>query len=161
VSSPNIVDGQYDTKATNPENPKDRVAGKKLPFGLIPSTALIELELAFLEGALKYGRYNWRVAGVSTSVYRAAMERHMRSWWEGENVDPSTKIKHLGNLMACCAILIDAEACSKLHDDRPPSAPVGDMIRAAEERVAHLKELFKDFNPKQYTIADTPCDSAQ
>jgi hypothetical protein len=57
--------------------------------------------------------------------------------------------------MACCAILIDAEVCGKLRDDRPPKAPVSDQIDRLSEVVGHLKELFKDENPYQYTIKDS------
>ena len=136
-------------------NPKDDIGSKKLNVGLVPDVVKIETALAFTEGALKYGRFNWRVAGVRSSIYRDAMERHMMKWWNGEDKDPVTKVKHLASIIACCGILLDAELCDKLNDDRPPYAPVGKLIDSTDEITAHLTELFKDHNPKQYTINDT------
>lgn len=137
-----------DTKATNP---KDAFGSAKLAVGLAPDTAINEMALAFLEGALKYGRFNWRIAGVRASIYNDALERHRQKWWNGENRDPATRVKHLANLMACAAILIDSEICGMLTDDRPPVAPVGVQHDELTVHVAHLKEMFKDHHPTQYT----------
>lgn len=142
---------------TKPTNPKDLIGSKKLMLGLVPDTITAHVALAFLEGALKYGRYNWRIAGVRSSIYNDAMERHRAKWWNGENADPATRVRHLANIIACAGILLDAELCGMLNDDRPPAAPIGDFIdREACDVAAHLRELFKDHSPKQYTIADLP-----
>jgi hypothetical protein len=140
--------------ATKPTNPKDVVGSKKLMLELVPDTVLVEVSLAFLEGALKYGRFNWRVAGVRSSIYRAALGRHLAKWWNGEDRDQATKVKHLASAIACLAILLDAELVGKLTDDRPPSAPIGKLIEDNEKIAEHLRELFKGFDPHQYTIGD-------
>lgn len=147
-----------DTKATNP---KDAFGSAKLAVGLVPDTAVNEMALAFLEGALKYGRFNWRIAGVRASIYNDALERHRQKWWNGENRDPVTRVKHLANLMACAAILIDAELCGMLTDDRPPRAPVGAQHDELIKSVAHLKELFKDHAPTQYTEREHGVNSSR
>lgn len=138
-------------------NPKDAIGSTKLDFGLVPDTGDAHVALAFLEGALKYGRYNWRIAGVRASIYHAAQRRHMAKWWNGEDKDPKTRVLHLANARACIDILLDAALCGKLTDDRPPSARRlsrlidRDTLRAA----AHLRKLFKNHNPKQFTIKDS------
>lgn len=137
-----------------PTNPKDIVGSGKLPLELVPDTIEAEVALSFLEGALKYGRFNWRIAGVRSSIYYAAMKRHMKKWWNGEDADRDTRIKHLASVIACAGILLDAELCGRLTDDRPPRAPISDLIDGMDDRIAHLKALFKDRNPRQYTIAD-------
>lgn len=137
-----------------PTNPKDAIGSAKLPLELVPDTAVAYLATAFLEGALKYGRYNWRAAGVRSSIYAAALRRHEKKWWNGEDADPKTRVHHLASVMACCAILLDADTCGKLTDDRPPKTDMGKLIDALEATSAHLRELFKDHTPKQYTIAD-------
>jgi len=139
---------QTDLKETNP---KEAFGEAKMPLGLAPDTAITELNLAFLEGALKYGQYNWRIAGVKASTYNRAMERHRKKWWNGQDRDPSTRVRELASVMACCAILIDAEFCGKLTDDRPPRADMERVLREAADVAAHLKQLFKDHNPPQYT----------
>jgi hypothetical protein len=143
---------KYDMKLTNP---KDAIGSSKLPLGLAPDTIEVEVALAYLEGALKYGRFNWRVAGVRASIYRAALGRHLAKWWNGQAEDPKTRVKHLASIIACAGILLDAELCGKLNDDRPPSAPISDLIDGYEDRVKHLKEMFKSHNPKHYTIEDS------
>lgn len=137
-----------------PSNPKDIIGSGKLPVGLVPDVVTAEASLAFLEGALKYGRYNWRVAGVRASVYNDAIERHRKRWWNGENRDRKTRIKHLASIIASCGILLDAELCGRLTDDRPPSVDMSQVIDV-DDQIAYLKELFKDHSPKQYTIEDT------
>jgi hypothetical protein len=136
-------------------NPKDAIGSTKLPLNLIPDTALVHMSLAFLEGALKYGTSNWRIAGVRASIYISAYERHTKKWKNGQSADPKTRIHHLGSAMACLAILLDAELAGKLNDDRPPSVPLEKLIDDSEETVRHLMDLFKDHNPRHYTIADT------
>lgn len=141
-----------DTKDTNP---KDAIGTTKLDMGLIPDSALVELALAFTEGALKYGRYNWRIAGVRASIYNAAIHRHRAKWWSGEDQDSKTRVKHLASIMACCAILIDAEQANLLTDDRPPrDEALSRQVDSAETHVRFLRDMFRDFNPHQYTIAD-------
>ena len=138
-----------------PTNPKDAIGQTKLPMDLIPETAVAAMTLSFLEGALKYGKFNWRAKGVRASIYYSAMRRHMSKWMNGEDCDQETKVPHLASVMACCAIILDADACGKLNDDRAPRAPVSEYIDQQKEIVAHLKELFKDENPHQYTIKDS------
>ena len=54
---------------TKDTNPKDAIGCKKVPIHVIPFQVLNEVGLALLEGSLKYGAYNWRVAGVRASIY--------------------------------------------------------------------------------------------
>lgn len=144
-----------DTKPTNTDNPKDAIGKTKLPMDIVPDTALAELATAFLEGALKYGRFNWRAKGVRASIYVAALKRHLAKWYNGEDEDETTTVNHLASVMACAAIILDAQVCGKLNDDRPPRAPAREHIDGMAKKVKHLAELFKDHNPHQYTIADS------
>lgn len=142
-------------KVTKDTNPKDAIGSTKLDLGLVPDTLIVYAAMSFLEGALKYGRFNWRIAGVRASIYNAALTRHQMDWWNGEDTDPVTRVHNLASIIACAGILLDAELCGKLTDDRPPRAPVAELIDHAPGLVAHLKDLFKDYNPHQYTIEDS------
>ncbi len=139
-----------------PTNPKDAIGVSKVPMHLVPGSAKAHLAMAFLEGALKYGKYNWRVAGVRTSIYLDAIERHLEKYKNGENFDQRTRVAHLGSIMACCAIILDADLVGKLNDDRPPRAPVSELLDGFGGHIKHLQELFKDESPHQYTIEDGP-----
>lgn len=143
------------SKPTNTDNPKDAIGKTKLPMDLVPDTAIAELTTAFLEGALKYGRFNWRIKGVRASIYVAALKRHLAKWYNGEDEDAETTVNHLASVMACAAIILDAQVCGKLNDDRPPRAQVSKHIDKLADKVKHLDKLFEDEHPHQYTIADS------
>ena len=141
-------------------NPKDEVSNSKLHFELVPDSLGAYAAVAFTEGALKYGRYNWRVAGARSSVYRAALDRHITKWWNGEEEDPDTGVPHLAYALACIGIIIDAEMSGRLIDDRPPSQPAyPPLLHLLSGVTADLQKKFKDQSPRQYTIHDTPEDS--
>lgn len=139
------------TKATNP---KEAIGDTKLNLSVVPDTMLLYAATAFTEGALKYGSYNWRAAGVRASTYIAAHRRHVAKWWNGERCDPKTKVHHLANAMACLAIVLDAELVGKLTDDRPPKADMAGLIESLEGTVKHLKEMSAGLTPHHYTEAE-------
>lgn len=104
-------------------NPKTRYGMAKPSMAAIPPAAMIELGAAMADGARKYGKFNWREHEVTASVYEDALMRHLMSWRDGEDVAPDSGVNHLGHIMACCAILLDAAASGKLIDDRGPPGP--------------------------------------
>lgn len=148
-----------DADETKPSvNPKDKIGSRKIDLGLVPDSAVVGLAIALTEGAVKYGRFNWRIAGVSARIYHAACRRHLSKWWNGQDEDTATTVHHIDNAMACLAIIRDAMLYDKLTDDRPPAPSphaVAEMIDLAEKKQAWLVELFKDHKPKQFTRADT------
>jgi hypothetical protein len=77
-------------------------------------------------GAVRYGPWNWRGEEVKLTVYLAAMRRHIDAIIDGEDIDPESGCPHLGHVMASCGIVLDAEACGMLVDDRilPPKKEV-------------------------------------
>lgn len=141
-------------QTTKLSNPKDSVGSDKLPLHLWPETATIAGSLGLLDGALKYGRSNWREVGVRASIYKDAADRHMNAWFEGEDTDPDSGLPHLCHAIACLAILIDSEAAGKLHDDRMLPGGYRPFIDKMTTHVLRLKTLHKERSPKHYTIQD-------
>ena len=141
---------------TKPSNPKDAIGSKKLAMHLVPSIVQVYAALGFTEGALKYGKYNWRVAGVRMSIYLDAMYRHIAKLQNGEWADKKTKVPHLASIIACAGIIADARASGKLTDDRPPTQDELSLLIDVEgmEITTHLQQLFKDHTPHQHTILD-------
>jgi hypothetical protein len=139
---------------TKPTNPKDAIGSDKLPLHLVPAVVQLYASLGFLEGALKYGKYNWRVAGVRFSIYLDAMERHFVKLKDGEWADQKTGVPHLSSILACAGIILDARHVGKLKDDRPPRAPTSELLATLEGSVPALKSLFADFSPHQHTLMD-------
>ena len=144
------------SSSCKPTNPKDIVGSTKVPMGLWPETATALGSIAFLNGALKYGRTNWRVAGVRASIYVDAAKRHIAAWWEGEEVDPDDGVPHLGAALACLAILVDARAAGKLEDDRLVAGGYRQLMTELTPLVAALQEKHKGdrTEPRHYTIKD-------
>lgn len=135
-------------------NPKDMIGSDKLPMHLWPETATALGCLGCLDGALKYGRANWRATGVRASIYVDACHRHLNKWFEGEDLDPDSGIPHLGHALACLAIIVDAQAAGKLNDDRMVKGGYAKLVAELTPHVARLKRLHAERNPKHYTIQD-------
>jgi hypothetical protein len=138
-------------------NPKDAIGSVKLPLHLWPSEATALGCLGMLEGRCKYGRNNYIAGdGVIASIYVDAAKRHLDAWFSGEENAPDTGTPHLANALATIAILVKARAHGKLIDDRD-FAPIDGYRQLIEEITPHVKriqEMFKDKNPKHYTIKD-------
>lgn len=138
-----------------PTNPKDRAATSRLDLSLFPQTAIAYGALAFTEGDCKYGGYNWRVAGVRVSVYVAALLRHVFKYYNGEWADPKSRVPHLGNMLSCVAVIIDAYEQGKLIDDRPPVNDMAELLSQFEHIVKHLHDTYPD-GPARYTAVPLP-----
>ena len=100
-------------------NPKSKRGVLKPSLSLIPLTALEAAAGAHQLGATRYGPWNWRQHPVAATVYVNAIMRHIKAWDEVEDIDSESGISHLGHVMACCGILLDAQANGQLIDDRP------------------------------------------
>lgn len=139
-------------------NPKDAVGANKLPLHLWPTTATAMGSIGLLEGALKYGRSNWRESGVRASIYVDACKRHLDAWFEGEECAPDSGSPHLANALACLAIIVDAQAAGKLVDDRAYNG--AGYRKLADELTGHvprLRQMFAEHSPHHYTRADGWC----
>ena len=100
-----------------------------------PPIPLFQLGAVFALGMKKYGLFNWRKTRVNASAYYDAAQRHLMAWRDGENQDRESKHHPLAHVMACCAIIIDAETHGVLNDDR---GEVRDMTSAY--LTAHTKD---------------------
>ena len=100
-------------------NPKDRIGIAKPPINCVPPISIFHQGQAMKDGVEKYGLMNWRKHPVKASVYYDALMRHAMSWWDGEQVAADSQKHHLGHLLACAGIILDAEASGNLIDDRP------------------------------------------
>lgn len=100
-------------------NPKTQYGLKKAPtLTVIPASSILILGQVMALGASKYGRFNWRENKVAASVYTDAMLRHITAWNAGQDDDPESGVSHLGHVMACACILVDALKGGNLVDDR-------------------------------------------
>ncbi len=143
------------TVAQSPEkstNPKDSIGTRKAPMSTVPGPVLAEVGVAMLEGAAKYGRHNYRLAGVRSSVYYDAALRHLMAWWEGEDLDPDSGLSHVTKAITSLVVLRDAMLQGQCTDDRPPCSAA--FYPALNVQAAAILERHKDKSPRHYTIAD-------
>ncbi|MGU3387314.1 dATP/dGTP diphosphohydrolase domain-containing protein [Methylobacterium sp. D53M] len=116
------------------ENPKRAHGLKKLPMELIPIVALVQEAAVYGLGAdcpaKAYGRFNWRSAPIDSDTYHGAIDRHMRLWLAGEDVDPESGVSHLAHIRACCGILLDAIDAGTFIDTRRKSPETVRILRA-------------------------------
>jgi hypothetical protein len=98
------------------------VSGKKFDNGkpdlsLCPSIALKEMAFALMLGEQKYGRYNY-CGGLEASRLIGAALRHLTAWNDGEDNDPESGHSHLGNALACIAMILRTAELGTLKDNR-------------------------------------------
>lgn len=100
-------------------NPKDLVGAKKVSISKVPFTSILMQAHAMMNGATKYGPFNWRKNKVIASIYIDAAIRHLMLWVEGEEIASDSGVHHLGHALASIGIIVDAQATGNLVDDRP------------------------------------------
>jgi hypothetical protein len=87
-------------------------------YDLVPAALLWELATLYGVGAGKYADRNWE-AGYPLSLSFAALNRHLWSWWNGEDVDPEMGVSHLTNVAWHAFTLRQLLATTPQFDDRP------------------------------------------
>lgn len=137
-------------------NPKTRVGAAKVPLHLVPPAAKHYLAMALADGAGKYGAYNWRNEDISISTYKAALERHMDAFWDGEDVAEDSGVHHVAHAMACCALILDAMSIGKLVDDRPAKGASPKIQKEYYER-ANTSRAAGSPPVRQTTGPTIPC----
>ena len=146
------VTQEHDPGVKN-SNPKDAIGIRKAALSALPIRVLWRVGLAMMEGALKYGRHNYRAVGVRASVYFDASLRHKLSWWEGEDLDPDSMLHHIDKELACLMVLRDSILQGNWVDDRPPRAAT-DMAEL-NAHASRLIDMHADKKPHHYTIEDS------
>lgn len=122
-------------------NPKTAIGITKPSLSKAPSSAVLYMALAFMDGARKYGAFNWRTKSVTASIYIDAAKRHLDAWFDGEEFAEDSGLPHFAHALACIAILVDAKECGVLVDDRPPA---GAYSRLLNEWTVFLKKQATD-----------------
>lgn len=127
---------------TKETNPKESLGIRKSPMSTVSAAVLAEVGVAMLEGAIKYGRHNWRSAGVRSSVYYDGTMRHLMAWWEGQDVDPDSGLSHITKAIASLVVLRDAMIQGVVTDDRPPRSK--DFYVELNKLTGDILDKYKD-----------------
>jgi hypothetical protein len=136
IPTPSGANSKADTT-----NPKDLLGVKKVSLTSVPPIAIAWEGIAMMDGARKYGPYNWRDKKVQARIYIDAALRHITSWFEGEEYAMDSGVHHLGHARACLGILIDAITTGNLIDDRPvKDGSTESYLRVIEQINTKIKE---------------------
>lgn len=102
---------------TNPETGGSKNM-KLARFDLIPEMPLYSLAEHYGRGASKYDDHNWR-KGYPWSIAYAALNRHLWTWWNGEDIDPELHSHHLDAVAWHAFTLREFCETHPEYDDRP------------------------------------------
>jgi hypothetical protein len=138
------------------ENPKDAIGTDKIPIHLFSAAGVYMGALGKLDGALKYGRNNFRGAAIRYTVYLDAIKRHCDALLECEDNDVDSGLHHLCHILAGADILAESYAGGTLIDDRNyRKKPFWrEFVGKLTPHVKRLREKHADKQPYHWTIKD-------
>lgn len=127
------------------ENPKAVAGRQRFPqLSVVPSTSLAWLAEAHADGATKYGALNWRRDAHSMSSLIDAAIRHLLALKEGEDAAQDSLLPHAAHVMAGMSVLLDAQACGTLIDDRvEPRKDAWEKVRGEIARIRERRAASK------------------
>lgn len=91
----------------------------KMRLDLVPASGIFAAADVFGYGAQKYYANSWRTGKmVDWSRTYGSIQRHLLSFWSGENTDPESGKPHLSHAVTQLMILIEHQNINKEGDDR-------------------------------------------
>lgn len=132
--------GQVAPEGSGEANPKKSYGDKKVPLHLVPPVVDIYAALAYWEGAVKYGEYNYRDIDVEIMTYIGAIRRHLLAILDGEWMDPGywQEVRgeqmwfppkpHISGIIASAGIIADCFERGKLIDNRPLPGKANELL---------------------------------
>lgn len=118
-------------------NPKAAYGDMKVALHLLPPAMLVEASVAFKEGAIKYGAFNYRETKIELMTYVGAILRHCMAFIDGEDTDPDSILgkSHMSGILASAGIVCDAMENGNAIDNRPHKG-TGTLLLKKWERAA-------------------------
>lgn len=113
-------------------NPKTLMGARRVDISLLPAAGIIHGAHAMMDGAAKYNPYNWREKKVPARTYVSAAMRHLMDYLDGEEAATDSGVHHLGHVIGCCAIILDALETGNLIDDRPNKGSAAAILSRLE-----------------------------
>jgi hypothetical protein len=90
----------------------------KIRWDLLPFDAISEIAKVMTLGAIKYEPRNWE-KGMNWSRGFGAIQRHLTSWFHGQDLDNETRLSHLAHAGCCLFFMLAWELRDVGLDDRP------------------------------------------
>ena len=123
-SSPSMA-SSHSPRLNEPGIKNDR---DKLRFDLVPTEAAEAIAEVYTHGARKYNDRNWE-KGMSWSRVYAAVQRHLHSFWGGEDIDSESGLSHIALAATSIQFLLQFTLKPEYQnrDDRPKKGPNGNQ----------------------------------
>lgn len=124
----------------NTGNPKDLIAAAKPDLYLVPPALIIYVAKCMEDGKRKYSQANWRNEDqkVRMTVYISAALRHLLALSDGEDNASDTQLPHAAHAAACLGIILDAQGCGTLIDDRSRPGPAAKLLEQLTEKKSNV-----------------------
>lgn len=107
-----IMDGQTLKTGEKKDEGKSRLE-------LVPYDAVRGVADILTIGSIKYSARNWEL-GIAYGRVFGAVQRHLTSWWQGENLDPESGKSHIDHALTELMFLSAYEKRGMSQfDDRP------------------------------------------
>lgn len=92
----------------------------KLEWNLMPEPALEEVMKVLQYGKSKYGDWNWldNSANVNWSRYLNALERHLKKFKNGQDLDAESRLYELAHIVCNALMLLQYQIQNTGIDDR-------------------------------------------
>lgn len=113
-------------------------------FDLLPPDALEEIAKSFTYGAEKYEERNWEKTGFDWHRLYSAAQRHLNSFWSGENDDKESKCNHLACACANIMMLLSHSLRNIGKDDRLLNTKEEKIERVKREKVCSFRSMVYD-----------------
>jgi len=81
----------------------------KPKLGLISTVFMWGMAKVMTANIPEYGEHNWR-KGMEWDRPYNAVQRHLTAWWDGQDLDPKSKVSHLWHAACELMFLVEYEA---------------------------------------------------
>ena len=130
-------------------NPKDKIGRTKLPLWIFPPIGILYGTMALIEGAIKYGPYNWRKVSISEKEYVSALDRHVQTLKSGQRLDHNSKVSQLAHIIATATIMLDAEFHGTLVADIPEGKNLSDLLEQLRNH-----PLMQEYQERGFAVVE-------
>lgn len=100
-----------------PAEPGRKYDAGKARMDLLPPMPLVRIADVFSMGAVKYEDRNWE-GGIAWGRVYAALQRHLHTFWSGEELDAESGLPHLAHAGFGILVLLEYLSTHRELDDR-------------------------------------------
>lgn len=140
-----ILNVGEEVRVTDPETGGQK-GDKIAQEGSLEPLSLLEVAKVAGYGAKKYSRFNY-LNGYPWSLSYSALQRHLKAWYAGEDLDSEFGLSHLAHAAWHCLALLSFSLRGRGTDDRPTDANLEKWLAEARARAGTQCDHRQDVLP--------------